>query len=100
MSISIAARMLQLMGLPTLLYQLMVCTSLEVTVLYRQVDAMGPLFVTAKLAIDHYGFSNQPSIDSEEACFPMRKREIYSKINLVYCSKENTGIKCLNTPFI
>jgi len=64
---SIAARMLQLLGLPTLIYQPGVRTNLEVTVLYTQADAMGPLFVTAKMAIDHYGFSNQPSIDSEKA---------------------------------
>jgi len=67
MSTSIAARMLQLLGLPTLLYQPGFHTNLEVTVLYTQVDAMGPLFVTAKLAIDHYGFSNQPCIDSKGA---------------------------------
>ena len=66
MSTSIAARILQLLGLPTLLYQPVVCTNLEVTVLYTQADAMGPLFVTAKLAIDHHRFSNQPSIDSED----------------------------------
>ena len=53
MSISIAARMLQLLGLPTLLYQPEVHTNLEVTVLYTQVNVMGLLFVTAKLAIDH-----------------------------------------------
>ena len=67
MSTSIAARMLQLLELPTLLYQPRVHTNLEVTMLYAQVDVMGLLFVTAKLVIDHYGFSNQPSIDSEEA---------------------------------
>ena len=64
---SIAARMLQLLGLPNLLYQPKVCTNLEVTVMYMQEDAVGPLFVTAELVIDHYGFSNQPSIDLEEA---------------------------------
>jgi len=53
MSTSIAARMLQLPGLPTLLYQPRVHTNLEVTVLYTQVDAMGPLFVTAELPIYH-----------------------------------------------
>ena len=67
MSTSIAARMLQLLGLPTLLFQPGVHTNLEVTLLYTQADAMGPLFVTAMLVIYHYGFSNQPSIDSEEA---------------------------------
>jgi len=67
MSTSIVARMLQLLGLPTLLYQPRVRTNLEVTMLYTQVDAMGPLFVSAKLVIEHYGFSNQPSIDSKEA---------------------------------
>ena len=67
MSTSIVARMLQILGLPTLLYQPGFRTNLEVTVFYTQADAMGPLFVIAKLAIDHYGFSNQPSIDSEEA---------------------------------
>jgi len=36
---------------------------MEVTVLYMQEDVMDLLFVTAKLAIDHYGFSNHPSID-------------------------------------
>ena len=63
MSTSIAARMLQLLGLPTLPYQPGVRTNLEVRVLYTQADVMGPLF----LVIEHYGFSNQPSIDSEEA---------------------------------
>ena len=66
MSTSIVARMLQLLRLPTLLYQPGVHTNLEVIVLYTQVDAMGPLFVSTELVIDHYGFSNQPSIDSEE----------------------------------
>lgn len=66
MSTSITARMLQLLGLPTLLYQPGVCTNLEVIVLYTKVDRMGPLFITIELEIDHYGFSNQPSIDSEE----------------------------------
>ena len=66
MSTSIAARMLQLLGLPALLYQPGVRTNLEVTVLYTQKNAMGPLFVTVELAIDHYGFSNQTSIDSKE----------------------------------
>lgn len=64
---SIAARMMQLLGLPTLLCQPEVHTNLEMIVLYAQEDEMGPLFVTAKLEIDHYGFSNQPSIDSKEA---------------------------------
>ena len=76
MSTSISTRILQLLGLPTSLYQLEVHTNLEVTMLYTQVDAMGPLFVTAKVTIDHYGFSNQPSIASEEALLPMRKRDI------------------------
>jgi len=53
MSTSIAARMLQLLGLLTLLYQPGVRTNLEVTVLYKKVNVMGPLFVTAKLVIDH-----------------------------------------------
>jgi len=66
MRTNIVARMLQFLGLPTLLYQLGVRTNLEVIVLYTQVDVMGLLFVIAELAIDHYGFSNQPSIDSEE----------------------------------
>jgi len=56
---------------------------------YTQVDAMGPLFVTAKLVINHYGFSIQPSIDWEEAWLAMRKGEI--------CTTE---IKSLNTPLI
>jgi len=67
MSTNIAVKMLQLLGLPTLLYQPRVHTNLEVTVLYTKVDAMVPLFVTTKLAVDHYGFSNQSSIDSEKA---------------------------------
>ena len=50
---SITARMLRLLGLPTLLYQPGVHTNLEVTVLYTQVNVMGLLFVTAKLAIDY-----------------------------------------------
>jgi len=58
MSTSIAARMLQLLGLPTLLYQPRVHTHLDVTVLYTQEDVMCPLFVTTELAIDHYGLSN------------------------------------------
>lgn len=66
MSNSIAARMLQLLEIPNLFYQSEVHTSLEVTIRYTQVDAMGLLFVTAELAIDHYGFSNQPFIDLEE----------------------------------
>lgn len=53
MSTSIAARTLQLLELPTLLYQPGVHTNLEVTMLYRQVDAMDPLFFTTELAIDH-----------------------------------------------
>jgi len=53
MSASITARMLQLLGLTTLLYQPGVRTNLELTVLYTQVNVMGLLFVTAKLAIDH-----------------------------------------------
>lgn len=53
MSTSIAARVLQLLGLPTLCYQLGVHTNLEVTVLYTQVNVMGLLFVTAMLAINH-----------------------------------------------
>jgi len=56
MSTSIVARMLQLLGLPTLLYQPEVCTNLEVIVLYTQADAIGPLLVTTELEIDHYGF--------------------------------------------
>lgn len=67
MSTSIAARMLQLLGIPTLPYEPKVHTNLEVTVFYTQVNVMGPLFVTAKLAIDQYGFSNQTSIVLEEA---------------------------------
>jgi len=66
MSTSIAARLLQLLGLPTLLYQPGVCTKLEATTFYTQENARGPLFVTAEMAIDHYGFLNQPSIDLEE----------------------------------
>jgi len=58
--------MLQLLGLPTLLYQPGVHTNLEVTMLYTQEDAMGPLFVIADLKIDQYGFLNQPSINSKE----------------------------------
>ena len=53
MSTSIVVRMLQLLGLPTLLYQPEVRTNLEVTVLYTQVNVMGLLFVNAKLVIDH-----------------------------------------------
>jgi len=53
MSTSIVARTLQLLVLPTLLYQLRVRTNLEVTVLYTQVNVMGLLFVTAKLAIEN-----------------------------------------------
>jgi len=53
MSANIVARMLQLLGLPTLLYQPRVRTNLEVTVLYTQIDATDPLFVTAELEIDH-----------------------------------------------
>ncbi len=49
MSTSIATRMLQLLGLPTLLHQPEVRTNLEVTVLYTQIDEMGPLFVIAEL---------------------------------------------------
>jgi len=41
-------------------------TKFVVTELYTQADAMGPLFVTVELAIDQYGFSNHPSIGSEE----------------------------------
>lgn len=52
MSTSTAARMLQLLGLPTLLYQPRVHTNLEVIVLYTQVDEMGPLFITTELVID------------------------------------------------
>jgi len=63
MSSNIVVRMLQLLGLPNLLYQLEVRTNLEVTVLYTQVDEMGLLFVTDKVVIDHYGLSNHPSID-------------------------------------
>lgn len=66
MSTSIVARMLQLLGLPTLLYQLGVSTNLEVIVLYTQEDVMGPIFIATELATDHYGFSNQPCIDLEE----------------------------------
>ena len=55
-STSIVARMLQLLGLPTLLYQPGVCTNLEVTVLYTQADVMGPLFVTTELEVDHLWF--------------------------------------------
>jgi len=53
MSTSIAARMLQLLWLPTSLYQPDIHTNLEVTVEYTQVNVMGLLFVTTKLAIDH-----------------------------------------------
>jgi len=67
MSTSIIARMLQLLGLLNLLYQPGVCTKLEVTMLYTQVDAMCLLLATAKMAINHYGLSNQTSIDSKEA---------------------------------
>lgn len=56
MSTSIVERMLQLLGLSTLLYQRGVCKNLEVTVFYTQVEVMGPLFVNTKLAIDHNGF--------------------------------------------
>ena len=78
-STSIAARMLQLLGLPTLLYEPRVRTNLEVTVLYTQVNVMGSLFFIAKLVIYHYYFSNHTSIDSKEALLPMRKREVYTK---------------------
>lgn len=67
MSTSNIARMLQLLGLPTLLYQPAVDTNLEVTMLYTQEDVMGPLFFIAKMALDHYGFSKYTSIDSEKA---------------------------------
>jgi len=53
MSTSIPAKMLQLLGLPTLLYQPGVHTNLEVTVLYTQVNVTGILFVTNKFVIDH-----------------------------------------------
>lgn len=53
MRANIAARMLQLLGLPTLLYQPRVRKNLEVTVLYTQIDAMDPLFVTDELEIHH-----------------------------------------------
>lgn len=53
MRTSIVARMLPLLGLPTLLYQPGDHTNLEVTMLYKQVDEMGPLFVTTDLLIDH-----------------------------------------------
>jgi len=49
MSTSIAATMLQLLGLPTLLSQPRVHTNLEMTVLYTQEDVMGMLSVIAKL---------------------------------------------------
>jgi len=52
MSTSIAARMLQLLGLPDLLYQLVVHTNLEVAVMYTQVKLMVLPFVTVQLAID------------------------------------------------
>ena len=67
MSTTIASKMLQLLGLPTLLYQLEVHTNLKVTILYTQVNVMGLLFVTTKMEIKHYGFSNQAFIDSEES---------------------------------
>lgn len=53
MSTNITTRMLQLLGLPALLYQPRVRTNLVLTVLYTQVNVMRLLFVTAKLAIDH-----------------------------------------------
>ena len=67
MSTIIAARMLQLLGLPTSLYQPGVHTNLEVTVLYTQVNVLGLLSIIANMAIYHYVFSNQTSMDSEEA---------------------------------
>jgi len=51
MSTSTAARILQLLGLPTLLYQPKVRTNLAVTVLYTKEATMGPLFVTIELAM-------------------------------------------------
>jgi len=53
MSTSIAAKILQLLELPTLLYQLGVRTNLEVIVLYTQVKVMVLPFVTIQLARDH-----------------------------------------------
>jgi len=44
MRTSIAARMLQLLGLPTLLYQPGIRTNLEVTLMYTQVKVMVPPF--------------------------------------------------------
>ena len=56
MSTSIAARMLQLLGLLTLFHQHGVCTNLEVTMMYTQVGVMGPLFVTTELGNRPLGF--------------------------------------------
>jgi len=56
MSTNIVARMLQLLGLSTLLHQPRVCTNLEVTVLYTQVGVMGPLFVSVELGDRPLGF--------------------------------------------
>ena len=55
MSTSIAARMLQLLGLPALLYQPGVRTNLEVTVLYAQVKVKVLPVVTVHLARDPRG---------------------------------------------
>ena len=48
--------MMQLLGLPTLLHQPGVRANLEVRLLYTQIDAMGPLFVTIELGDRPLGF--------------------------------------------
>jgi len=53
MSTSIVARMLQLVELPALLYQPVVCTSMGVKVLYIEVKVMVLPFVTFQLERDH-----------------------------------------------
>jgi len=53
MSTAIAARMLQLLGIPALLYQPKVRTNLEVIVLYTQVNVMVLPFFTIQLARYH-----------------------------------------------
>ena len=65
MSLGIATIMLQLRGLPALLYQPKVHTNLEVTVLYAQVEVKVLPIVIVYLARDPRG-SSQTSIGSEE----------------------------------
>ena len=66
MSTSIAARMLQLLLLPTLLYQPGVRKNLEVTLLYTQVKVMVLHVVIVQLARDHW-VPSQNSTESEES---------------------------------